>query len=103
MALNHYLVGSQVVMVNTCMVRDPVTGDGTPTTPTSAIFTRVQPDGTTTTYTNGDPEVDNPTVGMMTCTVTVDKVGEEKWRCDTLGSCQSASEDVFKVERSVVV
>ena len=101
--MNHYLTGNQVVMVNTCQVRDPVSGDLTPTNPTTVTFIRVQADGTTTEYTNGDPEVANPEVGTFTCSVLCDVVGKERWRCETLGACESASEDEFDVLRSMVV
>jgi len=103
-SLNHYLVENPVVMVQTCAVRNPITGAETPTDPTAATFTRVKPDGTIETFVwPGDPETDNPVVGTITCTVTVDVPGMEKWRCVTTGLCECASEDEFKVIRSAVV
>lgn len=102
MSLNHYLVGNQVVMVNTCDVRDPLTGDLTPTNPTTVTFIRVRESGTTE-YQLGDPEVDIPEVGTTTCTVTADQEGREKWRCETTGACESASEREFDVLPSAVL
>jgi hypothetical protein len=44
-------------------ITDTFTLDGVLTNPTLVTYTILGPDGTTTIYTNADPEVDNPSVG----------------------------------------
>ena len=44
-------------------ISDTFTADGVLTNPTTVTYTILGPDGVTTTYVNGDPEVTNPSVG----------------------------------------
>lgn len=100
MALNHYLIGSVVVMVATCDVVDPLTDEKTRTDPSTVTFTREQPDGTMSVYTDGDSEVTNLAVGVWGCTVTADMAGRERWRFQGTGACAAVSEDAFNVIES---
>jgi len=102
MALNHYLVGSTVVMLGTCDVIDPLTEAKTPTNPTTVTFTREQQDGTVTIYMTGAPEVVNLAPGIDACTVTVDVVGQEKWHYQGVGACAAVAEDAFDVLESIL-
>ncbi len=100
MPLNHYLIGSLVVMLGTCDVIDPLTEIETKTDPTSFLFTREKPDGTIVTYSAGDPEVAHLATGIESCTVTVDVAGRERWRYAGTGACTAVAEDAFNVEES---
>ncbi len=102
MALNHYLVGSTVVMLGTCDVVDPITQDKTPTSPSTVTFTRQQTatNGTvtTTTYTLASPEVVVLSPGIASCTVTTNVVGREIWSYVGTGVCAAVAEDAFNVQ-----
>ena len=102
MALNHYLIGNSVVMLGSCSLVDPLTGTETPTDSATVTFTRVLPDGTTLTYTTGDPEVANLATGINACTVVLEQAGLEKWRYVAETGCDGAAEDDFKVDASHV-
>lgn len=91
------------MLIGSCSIVDPLTEEETPTSPTTVEFTRVQPDGTVTTYITGDPEVTHLATGIDACTVVVDQDGVEKWRYVGFGACAAAAEDEFKVIPSVVV
>lgn len=103
MALNHYLIGNSVVMLGSCALVDPLTGDETPTSPALVTFIRVQADGTLSTYVTGDPEVVTLADGIDACTVVMDQSGLEKWRYIGAGLCDGAAEDIFEVDPSSVV
>ena len=47
-------------------INDTFTAEGVLTNPTTVTYTILGPDGVTTTYVNGDPEVSNPSVGEFT-------------------------------------
>ncbi len=105
MALNHYLVGSTVVMLGTCDVVDPITQDKTPTSPSTVTFTRQQTAAgtgvvTTTTYTLASPEVVVLSPGIASCTVTTNIVGREIWSYVGTGVCAAVAEDAFNVQPS---
>ncbi len=104
MALNHYLIGTTVVMLGTCDVVDPLTQDKTPTSPSTVTFTRQQtsnaspPVVTTTTYVLGDPEVVVLAPGIASCTVVTNVVGREIWSYVGTGVCAAVAEDAFNVQ-----
>jgi hypothetical protein len=98
LALNHYLIGGRVVMLGTCEVVDPLTGDKTKTDPTTVTFTREKPDGSTVTYTLASAEVAVLAVGITACTVELDQAGREVWRYQGTGTCAAVAEDAFLVE-----
>jgi hypothetical protein len=103
MALNHYLVGSKVVLIGSCATVDPLTANQTNTDPTSVTFIREEPDGTVTSYVRGvDAEVTHLAVGIDACTVSVTQHGREKWRYEAMGACEAAAEDVFQVDASML-
>lgn len=101
--LNHYLSGNSVVLVGSCAVVDPITGDQTNTNPATVTFIRETPDGVQTSYVLGvNPEVTSLAVGIAACVVTVTQSGREKWRYETTGACTAAAEDVFEVDGSIL-
>ena len=102
MALNHYIVGGRVVMLGTCEVVDPLTGDKTKTDPTTVTFTREKPDGTTVVYTLASAEVAVLATGITACTVELDQPGREVWRYQCTGACAAVAEDAFLVEDSAL-
>lgn len=104
-SLNHYLVGSAVVMIGSCEVVNPLDPDDkTPTDPTTVTFYRRTPDGVLTTYELGvSPEVTHLATGIDACTVPVTQAGVEKWRYEADGACTAPAEDEFKVLPSSVL
>lgn len=104
MAINHYLVGSTVVVIGSCSVMNPLTEVETPTDPDTVTFRRIKPDGSNHEYVLGvAPEVVKLAEGIHVCTVTVDQTGKEKWRYEGTGACAAVAEDIFEVEGSVVL
>src|SRR5262245_50873627 len=103
MSLNGYLIGNSVVMIGSCALVDPLTEAETPTDFATATFIRVLEDGTTLTYTTGDPEVTTLTTGIVACTVPLQHSGKEKWRFTSEDGCDCAAEDEIKVVPSIVV
>jgi hypothetical protein len=102
MALHHYLEGGKVTLVGSCAIVAPLTLAQTPTDPTTVQFIRELPDGTTHTYSLGDPEVSHLGVGIHACSVTVTQPGREKWRYQGGGACEAVAEDVFQVDASIL-
>jgi hypothetical protein len=100
--LNHYLTGSRVVMVGTCAVPDPLSGEQTPTDPTTVTFERMINGDPPIIYTIGDPEVTKLKTGVFACTVEVDTPGQERWRVEMTGACQAVAENVVQVLPSML-
>jgi hypothetical protein len=98
--LNHYLVGSRVVMVGSCDVVDPNTDERTPTDPTAIKFTREINGGAPIIYIIGDPEVTKLATGVWACTVEANTPGREVWRFEGSGACSAVAEDAFEVLES---
>lgn len=92
-----FVRGNEVIVRATCKVPDE---NGTLTDPTTITYT-VRQQGTEmrTTYTNGAPEITNPSTGVWELAITP-LAGRWTIHCQATGAVKAASEITFKIPES---
>ena len=104
MALHHYLIGNMVNLVATFAVRDPLSGDLTPTDPTTVSFLYDVDAGLDVgpAIFPGSPDISNPAVGTFVYELTPAAAGKYRVRVESTGACVAAAEHAFEVDASTL-